>query len=70
MRSSNGTYYFAGSRSEQVDPVGNATVWYWNNAGALTRFIDPLSHETDYLYDGLNRLARKRCQKATNSVDL
>jgi|GEM_PF-273034 len=61
-RGKSATYYFAGSRTQMADsisPVPNITVWYFNNAGNVTRFIDPLSAETKYTYDGLNRLVNR-----------
>jgi RHS repeat-associated protein len=49
------TYYFAASRSEEVDPLSNARVRYFNQNGSLIRDINALLFETNYLYDGLNR---------------
>lgn len=49
------TYYFAQARAEQDDPLGNKTVWYFNRFAAVTRSIDALGNETDYVMDGLGR---------------
>ncbi len=49
-------YFFAGSRSEIVDPLSNSQVSYVNRLGAVTRSIDALGNETVNVYDGLNRL--------------
>lgn len=48
-------YFFAGSRSEEVDPDLNRHIMYWNKLGSLVRNIDALGHETVTEYDGLNR---------------
>lgn len=48
-------YYFAGSRSQENDALGNASVRYFNRLGSVTRFINALGFETDTQYDGLNR---------------
>lgn len=49
-------YYIAGSRSEEIDPLGNSRVWYQDRFGSTTRFIDQLGRETISSYDGLNRV--------------
>jgi RHS repeat-associated protein len=49
-------YYFSGSRSEVVDPLGNSHVMYYNSLGSLLRDINALGQETTYERDGLNRL--------------
>jgi len=48
-------YYFAGSRSQEVDPLGNAQTYYFNRFGSQTKAIDALDNETSWTYDGLNR---------------
>lgn len=48
-------YHFAGSRSEEIDPLGNARTRYFNEFGGVIRSIDPLGHETVSEYDGFNR---------------
>ena len=52
------TYYFGGSYSEAVDPYSNSRVLYFNRFGSVLRNINALGYETDYVYDGLNRLTR------------
>ncbi len=47
---------FAGPRSEQTDPVGNSTVWYFDRVGNVTTTVDALGHQTVRAYDGLKRL--------------
>ncbi|MBU2569647.1 MAG: hypothetical protein KJ725_06325 [Gammaproteobacteria bacterium] len=49
-------YYFAGSRAEEVDPLGNAHVYYFNSAGKTVKEIDRLNQITEYGYDGQQRL--------------
>jgi RHS repeat-associated protein len=49
------TCYFAGSRSQETDPLSNVHAQYFNQNGSLIRDINALGFETDYLYDGLNR---------------
>jgi RHS repeat-associated protein len=49
-------YYFAGSRSEVDDPLGNSHVMYYNSVGSLVRDINELGQVTDFVRDGLNRL--------------
>jgi len=48
-------YFFAGSRSEEVDPFSNSSITYWNRLGSAVRTIDALGYETVTEYDGLNR---------------
>jgi RHS repeat-associated protein len=50
------TYYFAGARTEEVDPLTNQRVLYFNRLGRTTRSINALSFEAEMKYDGLNRL--------------
>ncbi|MDP3506446.1 MAG: RHS repeat-associated core domain-containing protein [Candidatus Melainabacteria bacterium] len=52
-------FFFAGSRTEMVDPLSNSEVSYFNRLGGVTRFIDPLGNETACEFDGLNRLVEK-----------
>ncbi|MGH7484017.1 MAG: RHS repeat-associated core domain-containing protein, partial [bacterium] len=52
------TYYFAGSRSEEVDPNGNGHAYYFNKSGSPLRSINQLGFETEMVYDGLNRLTQ------------
>ncbi len=54
----NGTqhFYFAGSRSEVVDALGNSHVMYNNNLGVVLKDINALGQETLNEVDGLNRI--------------
>jgi RHS repeat-associated protein len=54
-RSQTYTYYFAGARTEELDPVGNKWVKYFNRFGYLTRMINALGFEWKTTYDGFNR---------------
>ncbi len=49
-------YYFAGSRAEEDDPLGNSHVLYYNSLGSVLRDINALGQERTYVRDGLNRL--------------
>jgi len=49
------TYYLAGSRAHEVDPVGNKKTWYLNRLGSVVKEIDGLGNITKTVYDGLNR---------------
>ncbi len=50
------TYFFAGSRSEEVDPLDNSKVIYFNKIGNPLRHIDALGNVLTKEWDGLNRL--------------
>jgi RHS repeat-associated protein len=50
------TYYFAGSRSEEVDPIANSRIRYLDNFGNVLRDIDPIGNEIVYEFDGLGRM--------------
>ncbi len=51
-------YYFAGSRSEEVDPLGHARVWYYDRHGKPLLAIDAEGHATAHAYDGQQRRVR------------
>ncbi|MXS80217.1 RHS repeat protein, partial [Nitrosomonas sp. GH22] len=53
------TYYFAGSRSEEVDPNGAGLVSYFDARGKELRSINKLGKITTNTYDGHGRLTRK-----------
>ncbi len=63
------TYYFAGSRSEEVDPLTNATVAYFNRHGQPTLMVDQLGNETVREYDSLRR-ETKRTMPEGNSFEM
>lgn len=50
------TYYIAGSRSQEVDPLSNSTIWYFNRSGMTLRAINALGFVTTNKFDGRNRL--------------
>jgi YD repeat-containing protein len=50
--------YLAGSRSEEEDPLGNKTVFYFNRDGGVTRLIDKVGKEWKTEFDGLNRVVK------------
>ncbi len=53
-------YFAAGSRSEEVDPLGNSKSWYFDSNGQVRRFIDQLGRVTTYAYDGQQNLVSTR----------
>lgn len=55
-RSQTWTYYFAGSRSQEVDSISNSTTWYFNRFGSTLRTINALGFVTSNKFDGLNRV--------------
>ncbi len=52
------SYFFAGSRSEEVDPVGNSTVYQYNPRGLVVKTIDALLNEWTKTLDGRDRLSK------------
>uniref|UniRef100_UPI000AC19CAF RHS repeat-associated core domain-containing protein n=1 Tax=Thauera butanivorans TaxID=86174 RepID=UPI000AC19CAF len=53
------TYYFAGSRSEEVGPGSVSKVSYVDAFGRVLKSVDPLGRITLNTYDGQGRLTRK-----------
>lgn len=51
-------YFFAGTRSEEIDPAGFSSVWYFNGLGGATKSIDKLSRVSTTTYDGFGRAVR------------
>jgi RHS repeat-associated protein len=52
------TYYFAGSRSEEVGPLGLSRVSYVDSFGRVLKSINPLGKVTSNTYDGQTRLIK------------
>ena len=52
------TYYFAGSRSEELGPLGRSLVSYPDGLGKVLRSIDPLGRVTTNRYDGQGRVIK------------
>lgn len=50
------TYYFAGSRSEEVGPGAVSKVSYLNGQSKVTKSVNPLGRITTNSYDGQSRL--------------
>jgi RHS repeat-associated protein len=50
------TYYFAGSRSEEVAPGSISKVSYLDALGKVTKTIDPVGRVVNNFYDGQSRL--------------
>jgi len=48
-------YFFAGSRSEEVDPNSNSRVLYLNGHGSVVTDVDALANATVTVLDGLER---------------
>lgn len=48
-------YYIAGSRSEEVDPLGNKIVYFFNRVGYTTKVINALNQVRTLQYDGALR---------------
>lgn len=61
------TYYFAGSRSQEVGPGNVSRVAYVNGSGKVLKEIDPLGRKTLNEYDGQSRLVKKTLPEG-NSV--
>lgn len=52
------TYYFAGTRSEEVGPDGSSNASFVDGLGKLLKAINPLGRITTNSYDGQSRLVR------------
>lgn len=52
------TYYFAGSRSEEVDPLNGSKVSYFDALGKIVKSVTPAGRITLNTYDGQERLTR------------
>ena len=52
------TYYFAGSRSEEIGPLGASRVSYVDGFGRVLKSINPLGKVTTNEYDGQTRLIK------------
>ncbi|MHA7602601.1 DUF6531 domain-containing protein, partial [Alicycliphilus sp. T452] len=62
------TYYFAGSRSEEVGPLGLSRVSYLDDAGRVLKSISPTGKVTSNTYDGQTRLLKTTLPEG-NSVE-
>ena len=64
------TYRFAGSRSEEQDPLGHVRAWEYNARGKLVRTVDALGNATTTAYDGQDRVIRiTRPEGDATSID-
>jgi RHS repeat-associated protein len=61
-------YYFAGHRSEEVDPGGQQKIWYYTNYGKPLRIIDGLKREIVSEYNGQQQIKRQTLPEG-NSID-
>jgi RHS repeat-associated protein len=61
------TYYFAGARSEEVDPLSASHILYFNGFGHPTRDINALGFKTDTVYDGRNRVTQITLPEGNNT---
>jgi RHS repeat-associated protein len=52
------TFYFAGWRSEFVDPVGNSSIYFFNRQSEKIADQDALGNVMNYTRDGLGRIKR------------
>lgn len=52
-------YYFAGHRSEEVDPGGHRKTWYYTSFGKPLRVIDGLKREIISEYNGQQQIKRQ-----------
>lgn len=52
-------YFFAGSRSEELDPLGNSKIWRFDEQGNTLEETDALGNTVVNVYDGHNRLGSK-----------
>ncbi len=51
-------YFFAGARTEEVDPESNGKISYFDRNGNTIRSIDALGNEVTNEFDGRNRLVK------------
>lgn len=49
------TFYYAGNRSEDVDPLGHSEVRYFDERGHTVARIDRSGHQADFTFDGQGR---------------
>jgi RHS repeat-associated protein len=61
-------YFFAGARSEEVDPLGNSHVLHYDRFGKVLRDINALRQETDYEYDGRKLLMQVTLPEGNNTL--
>jgi RHS repeat-associated protein len=53
------SFYFAGARTEFVDPVGNTTIYEFNKYGENISVTDALANRSTTVLDGLGRIVRQ-----------
>lgn len=61
-------YYFAGSRSEEVDPNGKKSILYYNGAGQAVKAINQLGKISTAVFDGRGRQIKATAPEG-NSVE-
>ncbi|MBZ4420714.1 RHS repeat-associated core domain-containing protein [Myxococcus sp. RHSTA-1-4] len=61
-------YFVAGSRTEEVNPLGHSKTWYFDANGQVLRFINPLGRVTTYAYDGQQNLVSTRTPGGNETV--
>ena len=52
------TYHFAGSRTEELGPLSQSKIHYFNGAGKVLKAVTPTGKITTNTYDGQTRLAK------------
>lgn len=57
------TYYFAGSRSEEIGPLNQSHVSYVDALGKVLKTVDPLGKVVTNTYDGQSRLIKSVLQE-------
>lgn len=61
-------FYFAGSRSQFVDPAGNSEVEYYDSNNNLIEEIDELGNITTYARDGRGRVSLRTYPEGNSEV--
>ena len=61
-------YYFAGKRSEEVDPLGFSQVKQFDDNGLELKFVDKLGHVTENEYDAHQRLIKATSPEGNSVV--